>query len=210
MAAGPAPLDVHVGDGKAFADPQIDNVDPPLVYQYDHAAGTINNQVSIQVGEIQVINGILTEEELKKYDVLASHAKQRDGTMAGRAMADALIEPDLIRRIQGLVGINADSCDAEHLVGNSEGSSSSRKLNEDGAMVTVSKLTSPLPMHSDYHKTDESPVMDHVAFISLKDSDSVFVWDNAHKVPLKENSMLIFRGNYTHGIPLTESQRLGW
>ena len=69
------------------------------------------------------------------------------------------------------------------------------------AMVTVSKVTRPVTLHQDIRASDKSSMTDYVALISLKDSESSFVWGDTNKIPLKANSMLIFRGNHTHGIP---------
>ena len=211
MGSTTAPLEVKVVevDGATYPipviTPMIDDADSPLVYQYDHATSSIDGQMSLQNGEIHVVNGILTEEELRKYNALASNAQQHDNTSPGRAKADALIEPDLIRRIHALVGIDVDN----NSIDGPNGSSSQRKLYENGAMVTVSKLTSDLPMHKDHHAADKAPVLDLVGFISLKESDSVFVWDDGvHKIPLKENSMVIFHGNHTHGIPLSKGDEV--
>ena len=167
-----------------------------------------------ELDDIQMIHGILTEEELKYYNGLLFGDKatlQHGGSVPGRINAPAIIQPELRTRIQNLL-YGDDNSDSEELSSDPAEAHEEEAISQDVTTfatqsvqpleVTVSKITKPLPIHKDYRTSNKSPMTDHVAFISLIDShDSHFVWGDTYALPLTANTMYVFRGNYTHGIP---------
>ena len=71
-------------------------------------------------------------------------------------------------------------------------------------MAEVSKLTRSFPLHADHHNQGQGNLVEgHTALIALKDGpEHGIVWGDSIRVPLVKNSLIAFRGNTTHGIPM--------
>ena len=178
---------------------------PPNVYDYDQLKSLAKDDKP-DIDEIQVITNVLTEDELAYYNSLVLNLDTKVFRRIGGA---APIYPDLADRIHSLFhGSNGFTVagTGEEMADRSLSSSSSCVANEPVAMSSVFQIDAPIPLHEDRYALNDVYTHDFVSVISLQDSDSsYFVWsddrnDRHYKVPMKRNTMLVFRGNYTHGI----------
>ena len=192
------------------------------IYHYNHNIGITTGVDDLDDGNdkgnnVEIIDGILNQEEFDHYTKLVSSSSDDDQAQTGRIKTDAFMGDILITRIRNIVfeitDVNYhDFSDEEDHRNSDPETCAEDKSYSRGATVTVSKLTKSLAMHNDfYHHSRDVPVHDHVGFINLKESTSFFVLEEEEdgkkierKIPMRANSMVVFRGNFTHGIPIIE------
>ena len=178
-------------------------VNSPPTYDYNVFSSTLRPEL----GEIQVITNVLTEDELLHYNSLNLKIDQK---VYKRMGADAIISQDLANRINNLFDNDDDGTCTSTTTDSDETKVARRtpasQRGSSNIKTNVFEITSPIPLHADRYAIDDVYTKQHVGVISLEDSDtSYFVWsdeenDIHYKVPMKRNTMLVFRGNYTHGI----------
>jgi hypothetical protein len=132
---------------------------------------------------VQVIHNFLDPQELAYFNALAEAATREKAP--GRFIHSAPHSAKLVQRFNA-VWLDEEFCteDAEAPV-----------------MVEVSKLFSDIDLHAD-HLPNDLLMSGYTALVVLTDSQNALVWGESTRVPLVANSLILFPGNTTHGIPM--------